>query len=165
MFIIHTIVVHHPWRNVEMFDAIVSDPPYGVRAGAKKIIPCQGDPFGPYKKNGEMRYPKTEAYDMKDILIDLLEFASTYLVVGGRLVYWFPTIIEEYTDADIPSHPKLILISNSEQRFGKWARRLITMEKIQPNRPENTLNSSSDVMDTVKELGHANFRAKYFDVR
>jgi tRNA G10 N-methylase Trm11 len=29
---------HHPWVNREIWDAIVCDPPYGVRAGAKKII-------------------------------------------------------------------------------------------------------------------------------
>lgn len=32
-------VAHNPWRVPlgGMFDAIVTDPPYGVRAGAKKI--------------------------------------------------------------------------------------------------------------------------------
>jgi tRNA (guanine10-N2)-methyltransferase len=30
-------IAHHPWRSGEWFDAIVCDPPYGVRAGAKKI--------------------------------------------------------------------------------------------------------------------------------
>lgn len=30
-------IAHHPWREVEFWDAIICDPPYGVRAGAKKI--------------------------------------------------------------------------------------------------------------------------------
>jgi tRNA (guanine10-N2)-methyltransferase len=30
-------IAHHCWRNVPLFDAIVCDPPYGVREGAKKI--------------------------------------------------------------------------------------------------------------------------------
>jgi tRNA (guanine10-N2)-methyltransferase len=30
-------LAHHPWRKVALWDAIVCDPPYGVRAGAKKI--------------------------------------------------------------------------------------------------------------------------------
>jgi tRNA (guanine10-N2)-methyltransferase len=40
--VIGTVVcdmAHHPWRKGELFDAIVCDPPYGVRAGAKKIAP------------------------------------------------------------------------------------------------------------------------------
>ncbi len=40
---------HHPWvDNREIWDAIVCDPPYGVRAGAKKIT-CNAD-FEPFKK-------------------------------------------------------------------------------------------------------------------
>ena len=34
----------------------------------------------------------------------------------------------EYKDVDIPVVPGLRLISNSSEDFGKWARRLITME-------------------------------------
>lgn len=30
-------IAHHPWKFRPWFDAIVCDPPYGVRAGAKKI--------------------------------------------------------------------------------------------------------------------------------
>jgi len=30
-------ICHHPWRDNLWFDAIVTDPPYGVRAGAKTL--------------------------------------------------------------------------------------------------------------------------------
>lgn len=30
-------LTNNPWRCGEIFDAIVTDPPYGVRAGAKRL--------------------------------------------------------------------------------------------------------------------------------
>ncbi|THU79673.1 hypothetical protein K435DRAFT_973066 [Dendrothele bispora CBS 962.96] len=30
-------ITHNPWRCSGLFDAIVTDPPYGVRAGAKRL--------------------------------------------------------------------------------------------------------------------------------
>ncbi|THU81691.1 hypothetical protein K435DRAFT_873053 [Dendrothele bispora CBS 962.96] len=30
-------IIHNPWRCGGLFDAIVTDPPYGVRAGAKRL--------------------------------------------------------------------------------------------------------------------------------
>ena len=76
---------HHPWvENREIWDAIMCDPPYGVRAGAKKIT-FKSD-HNAYKKNGDMVYPEMVAYEMNDILQDLVDFSAKYLVVGGRLV-------------------------------------------------------------------------------
>ncbi|KAI9495073.1 S-adenosyl-L-methionine-dependent methyltransferase [Zychaea mexicana] len=131
-------VCHHPWRTKAWLDAIVTDPPYGVRAGAKRLGRKEDS-----KKTLQMRtyegvpmhtredyYPPTKPYEMSEVLADLLNFAAEHLRVGGRLVYWLPTVVDEYSSADIPQHPSMTLISNSEQNFGQWARRLITMEKV-----------------------------------
>ncbi|KAI8894050.1 S-adenosyl-L-methionine-dependent methyltransferase [Globomyces pollinis-pini] len=150
-----TDIAHHPWRCRDWFDAIVCDPPYGVRAGAKKIASTNLPPF---KKNGERRYPTMEAYEMSLVISDLIQFASIHLVKGGRLVFWLPTLIEEYTPEDIPTHPDMKLIANSEQNFGKWSRRLITMEKI------SGIIDTVSVSSTVDKPGHSNFREKYFNV-
>lgn len=32
---------------------------------------------------------------MSEVLSDLLEFAARFLVLGGRLVYWLPTVVDE----------------------------------------------------------------------
>lgn len=88
-------LAHHPWRDrTPIFDAIVTDPPYGVRAGAKKIgIPeslptdIQRDMI---RDNGSMKYPLTKPWEMSEVIENLLEFAAQYLVKGGRLVYWLP---------------------------------------------------------------------------
>lgn len=63
------------------------------------------------------------------VISTLVTFALTMLKPGGRLVFFLPTDNAEYSDVDVPSVPGLTLISNSSQSFGKWARRLITMEK------------------------------------
>ncbi|CAG8475489.1 5768_t:CDS:2 [Acaulospora colombiana] len=134
-------ICHHPWRENLLFDAIVTDPPYGVRAGAKTLgrkdpskkqpTPVLIDGIPAHKR--EDYYPPTKPYEMSEMLVDLLEFSAQYLVIGGRLVYWMPTVVDNYSSADIPEHPCMKLISNSEQNFGKWSRRLVTMEKFKEN--------------------------------
>jgi tRNA (guanine10-N2)-methyltransferase len=101
-------------------------------------------------------YPPTQPYEMENVIRDLHEFAATYLVLGGRLVYWLPTIKDEYEPKDIPQHPCLELIANSEQSFGVWSRRLITLEKIR----EPDHDCTSLVSDHTP--AHAKFRQRYF---
>ncbi|KAJ3325390.1 hypothetical protein HDV06_004249 [Boothiomyces sp. JEL0866] len=146
-------IAHHPWRNSEWLDGIICDPPYGVRAGARKITHTDKPLF---RKDGTRRYPTTEAYEMSLVISDLIQFAATFLVPSGRLVFWLPTLIDEYVPDDIPTHPKMKLISNSEQNFGKWSRRLITMEKI------HHIDEFDQLSISVDKPGHSNFREKYF---
>jgi hypothetical protein len=127
-----------------------------------------------------VRYPSTVPYEMSAVLVDLLDFAARYLTMGGRLVYWLPTIVDEYSNEDVPQHPSMVLIANSEQNFGKWSRRLITMEKVKeyisPTTQNSTITSScvngvansgspDPVDDLANELGHTNFREKYFELK
>jgi tRNA (guanine10-N2)-methyltransferase len=99
-----------------------------------------------------------EIYEMSQVVNDLIAFAATYLNVSGRLVFWLPTLNDEYTPEDIPTHPQMRLISNSEQNFGKWSRKLITMEKI-----GSVDGISKDLLGiSISKPGHSNFREKYF---
>ena len=70
----------------EVVDAIVTDPPYGVRAGARKSVHL------PYKTRvpGRDHFPHTDAYTLAECLADLLESAARLLRLGGRLVYFLP---------------------------------------------------------------------------
>ncbi|CAG8626667.1 6348_t:CDS:2, partial [Scutellospora calospora] len=172
-------ICHHPWRENLWFDAIVTDPPYGVRAGAKTLgrkdptrRPRIVDGVPAHKR--ENYYPPTKPYEMSEVLIDLLEFAARYLVVGGRLVYWLPTIVDD------------------EQNFGQWSRRLVTMEKFKENvegehaivnnaksldnmslmfqkkKEEKSAEDGKDFEktdDTNKKPGHYLFREKYFSFK
>ncbi len=66
---------------MQVLDAIVGDPPYGVRAGGRKS-----------KRNPDARImnratyiPSTAPYTLTECLGDLLEFAAVLLVVGELL--------------------------------------------------------------------------------
>ncbi|KAJ3148864.1 hypothetical protein HDU89_004445 [Geranomyces variabilis] len=159
-------IAHHPWRKGEFWDAIVCDPPYGVRAGARKLgkgpkSKVPPGPLAPIKPNGEQRYPQTVPYELDDVLVDLIAFAAEKLVPGGRLVYWLPTVTDEYTHADVPMHPRFRLVANSNQVFGTWCRRLITMEKLRQDEQAEEVGTAKG--DGVPQApAHAKFREVYF---
>jgi len=120
-------------RTQPFFDAIITDPPYGVRAGAKKVGVRNPDVKilreDELPEGWEPHYSQTVPYSVPEVMSDLLDFAARNLVLGGFLVYWFPTT-SEYKPDDIPVHPCLIMTSNSTQPIAlKWKRHLVTMKK------------------------------------
>lgn len=126
-----------PLRPGVLFDSIVCDPPYGIRAGAKQ--------FGrkePIKKSveellgeHESYIPPTKPYDMDELMQDLLAFAADRVQVGGRLVFWMPEMndcgIHHVTYHPVmPSHPRMKLIAKSAQVCSsKFTRYLVTFER------------------------------------
>ncbi|CCI11196.1 unnamed protein product [Albugo candida] len=126
---------HSPiWeRCIGFFDAVICDPPYGIRAGARKTgrqgaKRSQGN--GSHIDHKDPYIIPTQPYGPEDVMKDLLEFAARTLRVGGRLVYLFPTTVG--TSYIIPTHPKLRLLFMSEQQItSKYARQLLTMEKLE----------------------------------
>jgi tRNA (guanine10-N2)-methyltransferase len=120
---------HHPWRKGMKFDSIITDPPYGVRAGAKKI---GGFDFSrPNKLTKDpmergSRYPKTIPYELADLVADLYDFAADYLKIGGRLVFWYPvdkgTRIG-FTKEMLPTDPRFHQVAaccQSLRDFDRW---------------------------------------------
>lgn len=160
------------------FDAIVCDPPYGVRAGARKS--------GPKNENKEVHkikeeylsthIPQTKQYEAADVMRDLLDGAAEYLRIGGRLVYLLPIFVEEYDDDKLPTHPCLRIIQNVEEKLTmKMSRRVIVMEKIKhvyQNGNETNISSAgnedgninaaneSDMYSNLKEKIRDNKRQK-----
>ena len=73
-----------------MFDAIVTDPPYGVREGIKKIGRKPNkrkkdvivDPTAP----GFIHVPMRTVYPYRELLEDIVMFGVRNLRPGGRLV-------------------------------------------------------------------------------
>ncbi|WFD29138.1 tRNA (guanine(10)-N(2))-methyltransferase [Malassezia sp. CBS 17886] len=135
-----------PWREPfrgcarggGLVDAIVTDPPYGVRAGAKRLgkrnaAQQRDEPF--IMPDGTPSHvlpdyvPPTKPYHLSELVHDLLEYASALLRPHGRLVFWMPTMSEDNAATTVPEHPDFGLVAHSLQDFGKWGRRLITMEK------------------------------------
>ncbi len=122
-----------PFRQVEILDAIVADPPYCIRASAKKIK--SGDRE---KELSEYyKFPETEMYSMSEIVYDLLDFSARNLKIKGRLVYWLPIVhgrnrSETLSRKNIPEHPSFKIISYPKQTFPKWTRFMVIMEKTLP---------------------------------
>ena len=129
-----------PWRtpfrgDMGLFDAIVTDPPYGVRAGAKRLgkrnAELQRDepfimPDGMPSHMMPDYVPPTKPYHLSELVTDLLEYASALLHPGGRLVFWLPTMNEEKAETSIPTHAHFDLVAHSIQDFGRWSRRVRT---------------------------------------
>ncbi|PHU05016.1 hypothetical protein BC332_25838 [Capsicum chinense] len=130
----------------EVFDAIVCDPPYGVRAGGRnsggrKLLKGV---IGPYtvpddKRTGHIS--STAPYSLVECVHDLLDLAAKMLVLGGRLVYFYPVVREdESIDTTFPEHPFFKLVATSEQMLSyRYSRVLLTMVKIGPYTEEIAL--------------------------
>ena len=111
------------WGLPSVFDAIICDPPYGVRARSRtagnKSIPTQSF------------IPDTHQYESKQLVEDLMSLAARLLVLGGRLVFLLPTDRLTYSSESLPRNPLLRLVSNSENVLSrKTARRLLTWERV-----------------------------------
>lgn len=133
--ILDTVVfdmTQHPWRRDLLFpisevaargqrgpnagerpkgfvDGMVADPPYGVRAGAKRLGKrdpekqrtkpyWMPDGLGPgqgcWSHERSDYIPPTRPYHLEDLVDDLLDYAYSLLSDGGRLVFWLPSMID-----------------------------------------------------------------------
>ncbi|BBN04731.1 tRNA (guanine10-N2)-methyltransferase [Marchantia polymorpha subsp. ruderalis] len=126
-----------PWRPnlFEVYDAIICDPPYGVRAGGRKsggrkMLQGIRDPYTIQENMRKDHIPSTAPYTLAECLHDLLDMAARLLVIGGRLVFFYPAPRDECGDDFLPKHPCFTLIANSEQILSsRYSRCLLTMEK------------------------------------
>ncbi|KIJ67993.1 hypothetical protein HYDPIDRAFT_126592 [Hydnomerulius pinastri MD-312] len=161
-------VTHNPWRCGGLFDAIITDPPYGVRAGAKrlgrkKIREDRPPPQVPRPNPDEPYIPPTKPYELSALITDLIILSRYLLKPHGFLVFFLPTVTETYEEVDVKAAlcEGMELVANSVQGFGSWGRRLITIRKTttQSHPPPNF-----DAPETEGEHipAHKDFREKYF---
>jgi len=111
--------------------------------------------------------PPTRPYELADLALDLTKFAHWMLKPGGRLVFFLPTVNDDYQEVDIPVVEGMELVANSLQDFGSWGRRLITMRKCDSvptplQRPCFPLESAPSEETSEHVPAHKDFRAKYF---
>ncbi|XP_032373797.1 tRNA (guanine(10)-N(2))-methyltransferase TRMT11 [Etheostoma spectabile] len=150
------------WRKAALFDAIITDPPYGIRESTRRTGSHKDVTRSPDVFYAESHVPVSQAYHLSDIFTDLLNFSAHHLVLGGRLVYWLPVYRPEYSEEMVPLHPCLRLISNCEQTLSSHtSRRLITMEKIKNPEELDSLAHLADPCFSPYQ-GHNAFREKYF---
>ncbi|KAM6968171.1 tRNA (guanine(10)-N(2))-methyltransferase TRMT11 [Aplochiton taeniatus] len=150
------------WRDGVRFDAVITDPPYGIRESTRRTGSQKDTTKPPEDFCGDSHVSVSMAYHLSDIFIDLLNFSARHLVMGGRLVYWLPIYRPEYCEEMVPLHPCLQLVSNCEQTLSSHtSRRLITMEKIKEPEERDALSKMADSRASPYH-GHNAFREKYF---
>ncbi|KAH9963840.1 tRNA guanosine-2'-O-methyltransferase [Russula dissimulans] len=181
-------ITRNPWRCGGLFDAIITDPPYGVRAGAKRLgrkkERAADSPLPPHPRPDDQPYvPPTKPYELSALAADLVRLARYLLKPGGRLVFFLPTVIDEYKELDLDSVlcDGMQIVANSLQDFGAWGRRLITIRKTtSESYPPPTFesqtapqgggeseeagegDSESEPPVHVHVPAHRDFREKYF---
>ena len=106
------------------FDAIVTDPPYSIRAGARK----SGRKGGARVSHDAIQNSKdyvapTQPYQVEEVMLDLLHSAAVQLRPGGRLVYLIPVPYDLNPLTELPTHPCLEYECSSLQglssRYGR----------------------------------------------
>ena len=70
--------------------------------------------------------PPTKPYELSALAADLVVLARYLLKPGGRLVFFLPTVTDEYKELDLDSLlcDGMQVIANSLQDFGAWGRRV-----------------------------------------
>lgn len=126
-------LANHPLRSGALkFSAIVTDPPYGVRAGAKKLGAASPKDSKPIPLEFRaITYPTTQPYALDEMLLDLYEFACNHLIPQGRLVFWYPVdvdLVESFDLQQIIRHDRLNFVAASLDHCKGFDRWLITLE-------------------------------------
>ena len=80
--------------------------------------------------------PPTKPYELSELVRDLVRFARHALKPAGRLVFFLPTVTNEYEEVDVEG-PNVMcegmeLVANSVQGFGSWGRRVSQLFALQP---------------------------------
>ncbi|XP_008554085.1 tRNA (guanine(10)-N2)-methyltransferase homolog [Microplitis demolitor] len=140
------------WKPQMRVDVIITDPPYGIREATERIGSAKSNP-NIQENQVATHIPSKIIYNLPHIFYDLLDFAVRHLVVNGRLVCWFPVYRDYYSTDQLPSHPCLKMIANSEQILSiHSSRRLLTYVKIREPCEE----------DVVNTLNMLDYREMYF---
>lgn len=152
-----------PLKKGRFLDAILCDPPYGVREGLK-VLGSTKDYLQRevVLENGMLAHlkedyiPPRKSYSFVRMLDDILDFSANMLVTDGRLSMWIPVAgaVEGHLDHEnegenkneaevkdeanvqeyvIPQHPALVLMSQCRQDFNKWSRHLLTYRRLDDN--------------------------------
>ncbi|XP_031837594.1 tRNA (guanine(10)-N(2))-methyltransferase TRMT11 isoform X3 [Nomia melanderi] len=143
------------WRSDMTVDAIITDPPYGIREATEKIGTTKLNPIIE-EHQASSHIPSKIDYGLPEIYKDLLSFSAKHLKIKGRLVCWFPLFRDQYSENQLPNHPCLELIANSEQVLSNYtSRRLLTYIKTKD--PKES--------DEIMCANLTDFRTKYFALR
>ena len=72
-------------------------------------------------------HPPCRPYEMANLTLDIIQLARYLLVPKGRLVFFIPTITEDWDEVDLPvveGMRELKIGTGSVQDFHSWGRRV-----------------------------------------
>jgi tRNA (guanine10-N2)-methyltransferase len=143
----------HFVNHLPLYDAILCDPPYGIRAGARKSGSKKSEVVPVKEEERHDHIAMTQPYAVADVMADLLDMAARTLVLGGRLVYVIPSFATDFdVENDLPQHPCLDWIHVCYQQYTpELGRRIVAMKKIQ----EYDSSKRNEYMSTVWKNGPA----------
>ena len=126
------------FRSSFKFDAVICDPPYGIREASERVGRGRRDAGSKIPESMlERHYPSKVHYHLKDIVDDLLRFSCRAMAKGGRLVFWLPVFRSGKGDVIDPLEPKhecMRLICSCEQSLTRQTSRvMICMQKETDN--------------------------------
>jgi len=80
----------------------------------------------PGNRSDQLYIPPTKPYELSELVSDLVLFSRAMLKPQGRLVFFLPTVTEEYEEIDIDTMTcdGMEVVANSLQAFGNWGRRV-----------------------------------------
>eukprot|EP00768_Dysnectes_brevis_P005897 gnl/Dysnectes_brevis/4443_a5978_728.p1 GENE.gnl/Dysnectes_brevis/4443_a5978_728~~gnl/Dysnectes_brevis/4443_a5978_728.p1 ORF type:complete len:451 (+),score=81.68 gnl/Dysnectes_brevis/4443_a5978_728:78-1430(+) len=103
--LVHCDCGHSPLNRPGTWDSIITDPPYGIRAGCRKQGAGDAHASRRWGREG------VTLVDVSDIFLSLASFARTSLKVGGTLVFWQPCLLEDFDqELDLPIAQGLRLV-------------------------------------------------------
>lgn len=108
--------------------------------------------------------PPTKPYELSHLAVDLVLLARYLLKPGGRLVFFLPTVTDQYEEVDIYTMlcDGMEVLANSLQDFGSWGRRLVTIRKVTSRKYPPPKFSIEEPVEEQHIPAHQNFREKYF---
>ena len=142
------------WTSVAFLSPFLTDFIDGIRAGAKRLgrrktreivtervqtfMATQGfcaplslhfiiaDLQNLRNRSGQSYIPPTKPYELSELVSDLVLFSRAMLKPQGRLVFFLPTVTDEYEEIDIDTMlcDGMEVVANSLQDFGNWGRRV-----------------------------------------
>jgi tRNA (guanine10-N2)-methyltransferase len=115
-----------------LYDVILCDPPYGIRAGARRSGTRRAVLTPVIDQDRHDHIAQTRPYCVSDVMADLLDVAARVLVVGGRLVYIIPSFRHNFDpQIDLPQHECLQLEHCCYQPLSiDLGRRMVVMRKV-----------------------------------
>ena len=135
--------------DCEMFDCFLTDPPYSIRAGARKTGKKGGSRYqvGDYQR--EEHIPSTQPYDVEEVMLDLLHNAALFLKKDGRLLYLIPTPYN-FNIQDLPIHPCFTVVDLCLQGLSsRHGRHLVILRKHR-RYDENLVREFEDYREKVR---------------